>query len=359
MSQNAAILRILDANFNRAREALRVMEEHARFVLDDTSLSTALKEMRHRLAGSAPRETAEHLLGCRDVAGDVGREVSAPAELVRADAGHVAVAAGKRLSEALRAIEEYAKPLSPVWAAVIKQLRYDGYEIEKRLVVTTQAVARLGRVRLYVIITESLCRGDWFATATAALEGGADALQLREKSLPDGELLVRARRLVSLCRERDALLIVNDRPDIAALGHADGVHVGQDDLSVVDARRVLQPGALVGVSTHNLAQAIAAVKQSPDYLAVGPIFSSPTKPQGHIAGPGALDAIRRLTGLPLVAIGGITLANLGEVLAVAPACVCLCQAVVAAPDVREAATAFRRVLNEARSPILPSGTHAE
>ena len=113
---------------------------------------------------------------------------------------------------------------------------------------------------------------------------------------------VRARRLASLCHEHGSLLIVNDRPDIAAQAGADGVHVGQDDMPVPEVRRVLPPTALVGVSTHTIPQVQAAAADVPDYVAVGPMFDTATKPQSHIAGPKTLADARRETSLPLVAI---------------------------------------------------------
>src|SRR3990172_4932268 len=229
-----SVSRILDANINRAREALRVMEEYARFVLEDAGLTAAIKETRHSLvdclrrvesketvtgdSGSSPppRGGATPLIGLRDVAGDVGREITTLSEYQRSDAAQVVVAAGKRLSEALRAIEEYGKIIDPAFAATIERIRYQGYELERRLALTTQARQRFGNVRLYVLLTEELCRGEWLETAEAALRGGADCLQLREKKLRDRELLDRAKRLVTLCREQGAMLITNDRRGGAA-----------------------------------------------------------------------------------------------------------------------------------------------
>lgn len=352
------VLRILDANLNRAREALRVMEEYARFALDDASLAASLKETRHRLAGSTPVRLAEALLDSRNVPADPGRENTLPAEFSRADARHVAVAAGKRLGEALRALEEYAKLADPEWAAAIKAIRYGAYHLEQRLVRTTRAVERMTPFGLYVLITEQHCRHDWYQTAKSALDGGAGALQLREKSLTDRELLYRARRLCDLCHDYDALFIVNDRPDIAALCHADGVHLGQEDLPVTDVRPILPSEAIIGVSTHTIEQARSAIEQQPDYVAVGPMFPTTTRQGKTVAGPDALAAVRRITALPLVAIGGITPDNVSAVLAAAPCTVCVCQAVVAAPDARAAAETFCQELKKWRdtrnSPHEPS-----
>ena len=189
-------------------------------------------------------------------------------------------------------------------------------------------------VKLYVLLTEALCRGDWYETAEAALAGGAGAIQLREKQLTDIELLDRARRIHELCERHEALLIINDRPDIALAAGAHGVHLGQEDPPVSEARRILGDECIIGVSTHTVEQAKAAVAGLPDYIAVGPMFASHTKPQDHIAGPATLSAVRSLTSLPLVAIGGITLENAAQC---APADVlAVCSAVISVDDVASA-----------------------
>jgi len=203
-------------------------------------------------------------------------------------------------------------------------------------------------IKLYVLLTESLCRGGWYETAEAALAGGAGAIQLREKQLADIELLDRARRIRELCQRHEALLIVNDRPDVALAAGAHGVHLGQDDLSVSEARRILGAKCIIGVSTHTVEQAEAALTDMPDYVAVGPMFASRTKPQDHIAGPETLAGVRRLTSLPLVAIGGITLENAVQC---APAdALAVCSTVIGADDVasatRELLQAWVRTENE-------------
>jgi thiamine-phosphate pyrophosphorylase len=341
-------LRIIDANLNRAREALRVMEEYARFVLDDAAITGAIKNLRHQLVQSVPTSIESELARRRDIVGDTGRDIKTDAELNRSDMHVVVVAAGKRLSEALRAIEEYGKTIEPVFAAAIERLRYEGYEIERRLVFIWDARRRFGQVRLYVIVTEALCHGGWYETAVAALDGGADCLQLREKGLADRELLHRAQRLAGLCRDRGRLFIVNDRPDIAAASGADGVHLGQDDLPISAARRMLPMSAIVGISTHTVEQFDQAVAESPDYIAVGPMFATETKPQDHIAGCSTLSEARRRTSLPLVAIGGIDESNAAEVLRAAACALCVCRGVLARPDVADACRRFRSLADQVR-----------
>lgn len=334
---DADVLRILDANLNRAREALRVVEEYARFVCDDADAAAAAKQCRHQLRGIAAALGADHLLSARDIVSDVGRDVKTPAELRRDSAEDVVKAAFARLTEAARVLGEYGKLISPLAAEMAETLRYRAYELEQRLVLRGQLRQKLAQVRLYVLITAALCRRPWLETAEAAIRGGAACLQLREKTLEGGELLRRARRLRELTARQGVLLAVNDRPDIAKLAGADIVHVGQDDLAVQEVRRVAGGAVLVGKSTHTVPQFEAALGESPDYLAIGPMFPSDTKPQPHVAGPETLALVRPLTELPIVAIGGITADTAGRIRAAGANCIAVCTAVTAADDPESAA----------------------
>ena len=310
---NPNVLRLLDANANRAREGLRVIEDYARFVLNDDPLCFDLKQLRHDLSTATARFAARSIL-YRDTPGDVGTTRSTPDENRRDSLDQVIVAAGKRLGEALRTLEEYAKTDDPRSASLLELIRYRFYDLERRVALTLRSANRFAQVRLYVLITERLCARPWLDTAKLALQGGADALQLREKELPAGELLRRARQLTQLCREHHALCIINDRPDIALLAGADGVHVGQDDLPADQARRLIGPDFLLGVSTHHLDQARAAQLSGADYLGVGPVFPSQTKPRDILPGLEYARQVARQIPLPAVAIAGITPDNAPQVM---------------------------------------------
>ena len=169
---------------------------------------------------------------------------------------------------------------------------------------------------LYPIVDTDLCaaRGtDPIALAEACLRGGAKIVQLRAKQGTDAAFLSLADRLRTATRQYGAVLIVNDRPDIALMSGADGVHVGQEDLSVDAIRRLLGPAALVGISTHDQAQVDEALTTSADYVAVGPVFSTETKTTGY--DPRGLSLVRYAArgGKPVVAIGGITLDRAAQV----------------------------------------------
>jgi len=326
-------LRILDANSNRAREALRVAEDYARFALDSPRLASRLKSLRHDLRQAIEKlgVPGEALLAARDTTGDVGTDLSTEPERRRSTTADVAQAALKRLEEALRSLEEYAKLLDPEVAASIERLRYRAYELELQLFRLPRG--RLARVALYVVLSPLPGReGDLAEIGLAALRGGAHALQLRHKGAPDGEVLALARRLRDAAREHDALLIVNDRPDIALLADADGVHLGADDLPIRAARRLLGHEKVIGATANAPDLATEAEAQGADYVGCGAVFPSPTRPDREVVGAGRVAEVAAGVRLPVFAIGGITLENLSEVLAAGCRRVAVCGAIVGAED---------------------------
>ncbi len=367
---DAAILRILDANFNRAREGLRVMEEHARMVLNDARLSTEIKQLRHDLAAVGQSVDMASLLSSRDTPGDVGTSISTDSEGVRDGAEAVAAAACKRVAESLRCIEEYGKTLRLAAAAVdppgtasiatrVEAIRYRVYTAEQSLLVTVPRRRKLADARLHVLLTESLCRRPWRDVAAAVLEAGAGAIQLREKGMPDAVLLERARELREMTRTRDALLIINDRPDIARLCGADGVHLGRDDLPLRAARTIAGPTVLIGATAHDEAEIRAAMDAGADYLGVGPMFTSPTKPNVSVNGPELLARAFRIvassgvSALPLVAIGGIGTSKVAKLVATCPQearfSLAVCGSVIGALDPGAEVRAILRVLERERN----------
>jgi thiamine-phosphate pyrophosphorylase len=342
------LLRLLDANANRAREALRVLEDYARFVLDDRCHSAALKDLRHELADATKEYLPDAILQ-RDTPGDVGTGNKTVSELSRVDLCEVITAGGKRAGEALRAIEECLKTVAPDRAASVEKLRYRLYGIEQQLALTLRPdPSRFDDVRLYVLITESCCRRPWLEAAEEAILGGADCLQLREKDLDSGEMLARARQLVNLCRGYGVLFIINDRPDIAMLAGADGVHLGQTDLPAREVRKLIGHKKILGVSTHRIEQARQAQLDGADYLGVGPFFPSPTKPRDFVAGPAYARHVVEQVPLSAVAIAGITPDNVDEVLATGVRAVAVTAAVIGQDDVRGAAARLKAKLGAGR-----------
>jgi len=201
----------------------------------------------------------------------------------------------------------------------------------------------LDRLHLCVITDATLVPGrDHVAIAQAALSAGADMIQLRDKTSDLRTLLAQARAVQALCRSSGAVFIVNDRLDLALASDADGVHVGQDDLPVEAARRLLGPGRILGVSTHERNQAEEAQARGADYIGFGPMFRTGTKDTGYTPrGLNMLREIRAAVSLPILAIGGITLENVVEVIAAGATAPAVISAIVAAPDVAAATAAFR------------------
>ena len=199
------------------------------------------------------------------------------------------------------------------------------------------------RLLLHVLTDHQWSRGrDVFTVATAALDGGATVIQLRNKTASTRVLIEEAWVLRTLTRERGALLIVNDRIDVALAVEADGAHVGQDDMPVAFARRLLGLHRILGVSAANREEAEAAVAEGADYLGVGPIFPSLGKPDaGPVTGVHLLTELANRYKTPLVAIGGITAENALEVIQAGASGVAVITAVVYAEDITTAARQLR------------------
>ncbi len=252
----------------------------------------------------------------------------------------------KRTAQALRSLEEYGK-LVDVWlAGRFEVLRYDVYTLEKLVVTAVTSRRSLADARLYVLVGGLPTMGELTWVVGEALDGGAQVIQLREKNLPDRELLRRAREVRILTARAKALFVVNDRCDLARLAGADGVHLGQeDDLAPRDARRILGPQGLLGISTHDRDQLEKAVLDGAGYLGVGPVFPSGTKDFSDLAGLAFVRHAAEETTLPWFAIGGIGPENLADVLDAGATRIAVSSAVVRADRPREAAKALRDQLD--------------
>lgn len=336
----AAVYRILDASANRAMEAARVLEDYVRFALDDGRLVAMTKQLRHELASALRELPHPARFASRDTVADVGTAIEGPGEYRRASLADVLGANFSRLQESLRSLEEFGKLLpgdaaSPsTLARTAEQLRYRSYTLQKavslsRETVTTQVPAqtsalpelrrRLAESRLYVLVDCRETQVEFAALVQAILDGGADVIQLRDKRADDRTLLQRAEQLRKLTAGSQTLMIVNDRPDIALLCDADGVHVGQDELPPREVRKLLAAGRrgrgmLIGVSTHDIEQAAQAVADGADYIGVGPVFPSSTKQFDAFPGIDFLKQIAATVALPAFAIGGINPGNLQQVI---------------------------------------------
>lgn len=345
VGENADLYRILDAAANRTREGLRVLEDYARFHADDRHLTEVLKSWRHHLAGALSRLDGRALVSCRDTRNDVGTTVHTAREASRESLADVVRASCKRVQEATRTLEEYGKLVSPEFAAAMGELRYSGYTIEKALVTTLESRDRLADFRLYLLVTQAQCPGGAGPMIRAALAEGVRVVQVREKSMPDRELVDWGKRVREWTAQAGALFIMNDRPDLAVLTDADGVHVGQDELSVHDARKIVGPHRLIGVSTHDLDQARGAVLDGADYIGIGPVFASKTKAFASQAGLEFVRQVSREITLPGFAIGGIDEHNVDQVVAAGARRVAVSSAIAASDDPARVTRALLQALH--------------
>jgi thiamine-phosphate pyrophosphorylase len=329
--------RLIDANLNRMNEGLRVLEDIARFLLDDATLSARLKSLRHQLTiddASLKRD----LLSARESAQDVGAFAEAEGEAQREDIPTILSANAKRVEESLRVLEEFAKlPDSGLESARFKEARFALYEIEREL--TARVLRREKRVSgLYLILDiDVLGDRDELDVAEKAIKGGAKVVQLRDKRRAKGQLLSRARELKALCARFNVLFIVNDYPDIAIACDADGLHVGPDDLPVSVARQLLPIDKILGRSARTLEVALQAQADGADYIAVGSLYPTASKTDTELVGLETLRQIKEAIALPIVAIGGINADNVADVAAAGADSVAVINAVLGAENVEEAA----------------------
>ena len=303
-----AIYRILDANLDRAREGLRIIEEWCRLGLNDQPLAEECKQIRQELAQWHTWELRQ----ARDTPGDVGTDLSHPQEEVRDSVQQLLQANLCRAQEALRVLEEYSKLYEPKMAAACKQLRYRVYTIESSLF-NSYRLQQLQTAALYLVTSPE---PEILKIVEAALKGGLTLVQYRDKNGNDSDRLEKAHQLCQLCHQYNALFIVNDRVDIALAVDADGVHLGQNDAPVAFAREILGNQKIVGRSTTNKQELNRAIAERADYVGVGPFYETPTKPGKTALTREYIDYVKAKCSVPWFAIGGIDLTNLDAVLTV-------------------------------------------
>jgi len=337
---------MIDANLNRSSEGLRVLEDVARFLLNDVELSQRLKSLRHGLARET-KSLSVGLLSNRDSEHDVGhslpsrkRKLNKQATSLRSLLDLVAANA-KRVEESLRVVEELAKLpeiSSMLNSASFEHTRFTLYTLERDLVSKISRRDKIERISgLYVILDRQFLAGrNELDIAGQIIEGGARVIQLRDKQSKKGELLLVAQKLKKLCSQAGILFIINDYLDLAMAVDADGLHVGQEDLPLPVVRKELPVDKIVGCSVTSVSQATKAQKEGVDYIAVGSIFPTTTKKEATVVGVNILMELKRMVSTPLVAIGGINQNNVSEVVAAGADAVAVISAVLGEEDVREA-----------------------
>ena len=333
------MLRLIDANFDRLGEGLRVLEDVARFLLNDAALCRRLRNLRHKLVKDiVPLE--QGLLAARRVVEDVGAPRRSPVVSDHEDLLALVAANARRVQESLRVLEEFARISNipvPVKSAKLQQFRFEVYELEQELVSRLLRHDRLGRLSgIYLILDTAALKGrSEMEVAAQAIRGGARVIQLRDKKQPRAKLLDIARGLKGVCADKGVLFIVNDHLDIALAVGADGLHLGPEDLPLTEARRLLPMDMLIGCSATSVSQAVRAQSNGADYVAVGAIYPTLSK-KYRLVGLAMLERVKSKVSLPLVAIGGINHTNVKEVMKAGAASVAVISAVLGVDDVERA-----------------------
>lgn len=355
------MLRIIDANLNRAREGLRVLEDVARLALNDVSLSSQLKDLRHRLSDQ-PASVHAQLLSARDSGNDVGAAARPSLEQGRPDLPSLVTANARRVEESLRVLEEACRlpeTASMDWEA-FQRARFSLYDIEKRL---SSAVLRHDcrrRIRgLYLVLdTEALRGRKEVDVARQAIRGGASMVQLRDKRKRGKELLALSGELHRVCREEGALFVLNDYLDVAMALGIGCLHLGQEDMPLDAARRLLPVDMMLGGTTRTVERAQQAQAQGVDYIAVGSMFQTRSKHDTVVVGPQMLRRVRQAVTVPLVAIGGIDRHNVAEVVRAGADAIAVITAVMGPDDAEQAAREMVTAIEQASQDVKEEAAHS-
>lgn len=322
------------------------MEEVVRFVLEDKKLTVQLKEIRGKLRRIIDKLIDNEIhFQRRKALKDVGKELYTSGEAKRKTILDIFMANVKRVQEALRVLEEFSKLINPRSGKALKDIRFKVYDLEKRIFYVLNRRLKLD-FDLYVV-TDPM--RDHIKVARAAVKGGVKIIQLRDKSASKKQILRWAKQIGKLAKRSNATFIVNDYLNIAEEVDADGVHLGQEDLdkiTIARAKRRLGEDKIIGVSTHSLAQAIRAEREGADYISLGPIFSTPSKPGIKALGLELLRKVIKRVNIPVVAIGGINESNIYDVKKTGCQRMAVIRAVLEKKDMFRAVRRIRRVLSK-------------
>lgn len=351
--------RIIDANLNRASEATRVLEEIARFLIEDEELSTQLKNIRHELNFQQELDYTNYLLS-RDTINDVGVNIENPSKNAQTHPNQqhlplqkIFKSNIKRLQQALRTLAEYS--VNNDETEIYEKLRYNSYTLEKIMwdkLKEKYNQIKLAEKKLYLVTNSDKFESedDFLNAVASALKGGVDILQLREKNKSAKEIISLGKKIKELCSLYDATFIVNDRVDIALSIGADGVHLGQDDMDINSARELIKntrgSDFIIGISTHAPEQALKASEQGADYIGVGPLYETPTKAGREAVGLEYATWAAENISIPAFGIGGVDLENLDEVLNTGIQRIAVVRAIINSTSPENSAKEFNKKLSQ-------------
>ena len=304
------MFQIIDVNYNRAREGLRVVEEIARFLLKSTDITQKIRKIRHSLKDILA-DTGFHYLEARNIEKDFGKDFTSSSYKKVTD---MCKANFSRVEESMRVIEEFMRLRNSVLSKKIMDLRFLCYDLEKELIFSLLKREKLSKIGVYLITDEKIAHKPLEKIVADSLEGGIRFIQFRDKYSTTLRLYEKGKKIKELTDNYSAVLIVNDRIDVALSIDADGVHIGKDDMPVNEARNILGYEKIIGSTVRSLEEAKEAIREGADYVSIGPIF--PTISKKGLPPPIGLEILRNVrkgvNGV-LVAIGGINLSHLLEI----------------------------------------------
>lgn len=347
-----AVYRIVDASLDRSAEGLRVVMDIVRFALDDKHASEELRLLRHRilaLTRGIPLLDIRRLES-RDSEADVGQPLgrgAAGRSLAESFLANI-----HRAQEAVRSLEETIRTFGASRADGYNRIRYRLYDLEKQIypkVLEYDLTSKLD-FDLYVVTGPEQSRGRSLEEVVRkAIAGGAGCIQLRAKSLGKRELLEEATLVRNITAEAGVTFIVNDHLDVAIASEADGVHLGQDDFPISEARTIVGPGMIIGASTHSVEQAQKAEREGADLLNVGPIYPTQTKAvTTEPVGVNLIAEVKEAVSTPQTCMGGINLSNVREVILKGAERPAVVSAVCAAEDIEAATRALVEAIRKAK-----------
>ncbi len=331
-STNSNVAQLIDANLDRAREGLRVVEDWCRFGLNQKELVVTLKGWRQQL-GLHHRDIYKQ---ARDTSKDQGIGLCHPAQENRNSPERVIAANCSRVQEALRVLEEFTRSCDPDLATSASSIRYGLYDLESSVLNFTLKTKRRQKLKNCKVCLITSSQANLSKTIEESIKAGVGMIQYRCKNGTDSEKLIQAKELAAICKSQEVLFIINDRLDLALAVEADGVHLGQDDFSTDIARKLLGSEKLIGRSTHCLKQLKDAESEGCDYLGVGPIYPTKTKPEESTCGIGFVKEASEVSELPWFAIGGINNSNLDKVILAGANRIAVVGAIMDASDPLEA-----------------------
>ena len=306
--EDIRIYQIIDANLDRAREGLRVLEDWARFGLGKENLVIKIKNFRQILG----KNHLEIYKISRNNVEDQCKGLSHVEQLQRKSPYKVISSNSARVQEALRVIEEFSRNNNDKLSKIASEIRYEIYTLEIELLnfsIRKRAELIISENNLYSITDQ---RENLLEIIEKLLLGGVKIIQQRYKDGSDKDHLKEAIKIKNLCEKYNSLFIVNDRVDIAIASNADGIHLGQEDIDILTARKLLGSSKIIGVSANNSKDITYAIKNGCDYIGVGPVFKTLTKKNKEPLGIEKIKALTRNINIPWFAIGGINKVNISS-----------------------------------------------